>query len=462
LTPQQILELVESRRGYLAHQFELIDIWEGNLSKYVDEEIYKQLSLQSYLIARHRMAPINILPKIIDKLSHIYQTSITRHVIDGTETDKALLDWYVENMSVNDVLNGANELFNLCKTTLLYPYVHNGIPQLRPVLNDNFVVYSDDKVNPTKPTMVVILAGRIDNLDIFWVWTADQFYIIDSEAKLRRDLMAVYGNELGINPIGRLPYVYVNDSDYRLVPKPDSDTLKMVKVLPVMLTDLNLAAMFQSFSIIYGIDLDDEDLKYAPNAFWRLKSDPHSDKKPELGTLKPQVDYDQVLRLIESEIGLWLGTKGIRPGAIGKLTSENVASGIAKIIDEMDTFEARQKQVSVFQRAEADLWDLVLNYMHPYWSETGMIDNPARWTPTATVETEFAKQLPAQQRGVVVRDLRDEYASGFISRKRVLKKLNPEMSDDEIEDLIVEIDTEVNPEIRVVSSRRSDGQATIL
>jgi len=209
-----------------------------------------------------------------------------------------------------------------------------------------------------------------------------------------------------------------------------------------MCSDLNLAAMFQCFSILWTIDLNDTNLKFAPNAVWALKSDPTSDKKPEIGSIKPQVDYDQVLGLIQSQLTIWLSTKGIRAGSVGTLTTDNFASGISKLIDEMDTYEARQKQTGIYLKAEAELWDLTLNYMHPYWADSGQIDNPARWTPTATVATKFAVQLPAQSRGVAVRDLRDEYAAGFISRRGALAKLNPEMSDAELDALMVEIDAE--------------------
>lgn len=442
LSPKDIKEIVKSKSDYLAHQHTLIDIFEGNLCKYVDADMKNQLSYQSYEQARHRMAPINILPKVIDKLTHIYQTPVVRTVEGGTETDKELVSWYEQNMDLNQRLNSANELYNLCKSTLLYPFVAQGVPQLRVVLNDRFVVYSTDPIQPEKPTHVILLAGSEGEKQIFWTWDAETFQITDSDEKVRYDLMAQYQNPEGVNPLGRLPFVYVNASDHKLCPIIETDTLAVVKLLPIMLSDLNLAAMFQSFSIIYGIDVNDENIKFAPNAFWRLKSDMTSDKKPEIGQIKPQVDFDQVLKLIESELSMWLGTKGIRAGAVGQLSPENFASGISKVIDEMDTFEAREKQVTEFKKAEVEFWDLLLNYMHPYWSETGQIDNPARATPTAEVITNFVKQLPQQSRGQIVRDVKEEYAAGFISRKRALRALNPELSSDQIDELMLEIDTE--------------------
>ncbi len=442
LDPNFVYKLVQKNAEYLGHNQKLIDIYEGNLLEHIAKDLEKQLSPQSYVQAMARVAPINVLPKIIDKLTNIYQTTVLRTVEDGTDADLELLEWYAKKFDVNKQLNCSNELFNLAKASLIYPYVHKGEPRLRVILNDRFVLYSDDPIEPYKPTHVIILAGKKDNnLDIFQVFSDSEIYFMTSDGKVDYESMAL-NNLDGSNPVGKLPFVYVNESKYQLMPKQDSDVLKLTKLIPIMLTDLNYAAMFQSFSVMYGINVDDEGIVMAPNVFWRFKSDPSSEQKPEVGMIKPEVDYDQVLKLIESELSMWLGTRGIRASTVGALTQDNFASGISKIIDEMDTFEARQKQTGYFTTAEEDLWDLVLNYMHPYWASTGQIENRTLWTPTALVKTTFAVQLPQQSRGQLVIDLKTEFESGFISRKRAIQKLNPEMVDTEVEELILEIDEE--------------------
>lgn len=441
LEPKHVQNIVEKHQAYLCHNATLIDIFQGNLLEYITKDMANQFSHQSFEQAMFRVCPINVLPKIIDKLTNIYQTAVLREVVDGSESDKELMNWYVEKFDMNSHMNCANELFNLNKSTLIYPYLHNGQPRLREILNDRFILYSDDPVDPTTPTHVIILYGKRGMVDLYMVYSATEFYVYGSDGRIYYDVMAQYGLD-GINPYGRLPFVYVNESKYSLMPQQDTDVLKLTKLIPVMLTDLNFAAMYQCFSIIYGIDLDDENIAMAPNSFWRLKSDPTSTQKPELGMLKPQVDYDQVLNLVQSQLSMWLGTKGIKSSSVGGLEKDNFASGISKIIDEMDTFEARQKQVGFFINAEKEFWDLVLNTMHPYWAANGMIENKALFTPTASVKTSFAIQLPTQSRGTVVADLKLEYEAGFISRKRAVSKLNPDMNSEEIEELLEEIDEE--------------------
>lgn len=444
LTPKQVVDLVKDSQRYLCHNDELIDIYEGNLMEHLDRDMKAQFSVQMYNQAVIRAVPINILPKVIDKLTNIYQTSVLRKVSDGSKSDENLLNWYEDKLSINDLLNQSNELFNLCKATLIQPYVYNEIPSLRVILNDRFIVYSSDSVDPTNPTDIILLMGKgKNNTDIYYHYTADVFEIIDSEAKIQRDLMLEMDNYDGINPVGKLPFVYVNESPYRIAPKPDSDILKLTKIIPLMLTDLNVAAMYQSFSILYGIDVDDENLKMGPSAFWRFKSDATTNKAPSIGMLKPEVDYDQVLNLIQAELSMWMGTKGISASSVGNIKNgKNLASGISKVIDEMDTYEARQKQVTVYTKAEKTLWDLILKTMNPYWVQNKLIPSQASFSPNAEVSVTFAAQLPMQSRGQVVSDLSAEYNAGFISRRRAMMKLNPELPEAEIDELILEIDAE--------------------
>lgn len=443
IEPKQVHKLVNTLAPYLMHNGTLIDIFEENLLPYLEKDLCDQMSLQAFEQIKYRIAPINVLPKIIDKLTNIYQTSVIREVIDGTESDKQLLSWYQEKLDLNNQLNCANELFNLCKATLIQPFVYEMKPYLRVIMNDRFAPYSSDYVFPNKPTDIVVSAGKKDNQDIFHVYGKDGFYVMKADESIDFEEMLKLGNPLGENPYAPyLPFIYVSDSKYKLIPTADTSILKLTKVLPIMLSDLNLAAMFQAFAIIYMIDADDTNIKFNPNAVWLLKSDPTTNSKPEIGTIKPTVDYSQVMSLIKDELSMWLGSKGIRASSIGSIDSDNFASGISKIIDEMDTFEARQKQVTIFTNVEAQLWDLILNVMHPYWVQQGMIENTTLWTPGAKVKTTFAAQLPMQNRGQLVRDLKDEYAAGFTTKKHAISKLNPHMTSDEIDLLIKEIDLE--------------------
>lgn len=458
------IDYFESNTKYLSHNHDLMKMLEGEIKTFVLESLREQLSADQFAQIRHRINLVNLLPRYVDKLTNIYQTTVTREVIGGTQADQDLMAWYVEKFQLNHFMNKANEVYNLCKSVLIYPYAHQGKPCLRLMLNDRAIPYSSDQIDPSRPTDVIVLAEKENHKKIFWVYSENEFKIIDSDENVLTSRMRDLDNEEGINPFAPvLPFVYAADSRFSLVPKIDEDVIPMMVLVPCMLSDLNLAALFQAFSILYGIDLDDENMAIGPGKFLRFKSDPTTQTKPELGSIKPTVDFGEVLSLIQSELSLWLQSKGIRPGSVGQLTSENFMSGISKLVDEMDTFEARQKQTEVFAKLEMDLWDLIINTMHPYWVENQMIDNRQSWSFGVKVKTKFSVQLPAQSRGQFVRDTREEFAAGFISRKSALKRLNPEKSDTEIDDMILEIDEErgLSEPLTTVDGDQNDGMATV-
>ena len=434
---KSVNKIAEGYSDYLRYNKDLLNIYEGDLLSYIEKELKNQLTPQSYEQAVHRIFPVNILTKVIDKLTNIYQTTVVREVVDGTDADEELLDWYEEKMCINAQMQCANEMYNLCKSSLIHPMIYEGSPYLRIIQNDRFIAMGQDPAMPSRATDIILLAGVKEGKPVYWVYDAYSFQMYVGEEPISSP-----ENPMGINPFGKLPFIYTPDSKYQLMPIQDSSMLKVVKTVPVILSDLNLAAMFQTFSILYGIDVDDEAIKFAPNAFWKFKSDLTTDKKPEIGQIKPQVDIDQVIRLVEAELSMWLGTKGIRPGAVGQLTTENFASGISKVIDEMDTYEARQKQVAVFQYAEKNMWDLILKTMHPYWVSQNMIENKTLFSANAKIKTTFAVQLSMQSRAQVVQDLQREMASGFITRKMAISKLNPEMGEEDVLELMAEIDQE--------------------
>jgi hypothetical protein len=439
IDPQYVVSSVKKQAQDLGTFYKTLDILEGNLEPYVIENLRRVLSFQVMKFAITRIIPINILPRYVSKLSTIYQTGVMREVADGTEQDSELLAWYEQQMHVNTIMQGANKLYTSCRSTLLHPYITDEGPRLRAIPNDRFVLCSDDQINPTKPTMVILLAGKNEKGDVYWVYTKDNFAVVNSDESIDYAEMGRMGLGDGLNPYGVLPFVYVNSSDLRLRPVPDVDTLRMTEYIPVAFTDLNLAAMFASFSITYTKNTKIENMVYAPNAVWNLKSD-DPDKDPDLGTIKPQVDYAEVIDLVKTELSLWLDSKGIKAGSLGDVNGSNVSSGIAKVIDEADTYDVRQGQSLRFQMGEKHLWDLVLRDMHPVWVAQSRVNNRHIFSSSATVTTKFALPIVGTQRMEAIQEQQAEYAAGFTTRSRAIAALNPQMTMKEVEDLEMEID----------------------
>lgn len=449
---KELLQMYRDRAPYLEHNEVLLDIFKGNLLKYVDECLGKQLSGQAYEQARQRIAAINVLKRIIDKEAKIYAGGVTRSVEGGGKPEQAILKWYDETLMPTRAMSLANEYFCLFKSALIHPYLRkNGMPALRVIGSDKFVPFTDGTEGDSTPTGYVFYIekremppksgrGKGRTVKVYKAVTAAEFVYFTENGEVITGLYAEK-NPDGVNPYERLPYVYVNRDPDSVMPVQDTDTLAMTILLPILLTDINFAHMFQAFSIVYGVNLTDKGITFAPNAFWSFKTEPGSDQKPEIGTIKPDADIEGGLNLVANQFALWLNTRGIKPGAVGEVNGSNFASGIAKILDEMDTSELRNAQLPYFQAAEHEVWDLVTNTMTPAWQAQGM-QLSGKWKAAARVTTNFAEQLPLVRRGAVIDEVEKEMRLGLTTRKRAAKRLNPQMNDAEIDALLAEVDEE--------------------
>jgi hypothetical protein len=453
-----LLAHIEANQSLIKHNSILFDIYEGDLLKYILDDLKDQLSLQSFFQAQYRIAPINVLSRIINKISRIYDRPPVRKIEDDpSEADMELLDWYEDTLRINRNFKSKVRFYNLYKNSALHLYLKKypdeviGIPKVRVLPSNSFLPYSDDLIDPTKPNVMIVFMGertinigvkRTKTVKIYYAFSDDEFLIFDSDETVLRAEMEQYDNIDGVNRIGKIPIVYSNQSQNLLIPKPDSDTLCLTKLLPILVSDLNYAVMFQAFSIIWGINIKNKSLKLSPNAFWELEQE-DPEKAPQIGQLKPQVDIDQVLNLIQSEFSLWMNSKGIRPGSVGNLTESNFASGISKMIDEADITEQRQDQIDEFTDVEDEFWDLVFNHAHPYWVRNGLVENKQLLSEGAKIQTIFAEQVPLYRRGELVKDLDTEVKAGFMTREDAIRRLNPYMTDAEINEYVIKVDAPI-------------------
>jgi len=435
---KDVLELAQSNKDTLAHNEILFDIYEGDLLTYVLQDLKASLSPQSYMAIQSRVSPVNILKRIVDKLSKIYSKPPIRSLGVESEADKALFKMYNDYMQPNNVFNMGDRFFNLFKNTLIEPYIYNGKPQARVVPSDRFFVYSNNPVDPMCPTHILKYMGKrkVNGTEekVIYAYTDTEFLIINEKGDVLKELMG--NNQEGINIYGKIPFVYVNRSHHRIIPTIDTDTLKMTKLIPILLSDLNYAVMYQSFSVIYGVDVNFENIEMSPNAFWSLKSDESSGKNPQIGTIKPQVDITQVLDFIASQITLWMQTKNIKSAGIATLKVENASSGIAKAIDEMDTAEDRQEQTIYFKEAEEKFWDLIINYMHPVWIQDPSFELKVPFAIGQSVTVTFPEQKPIVDETAVIDNAIKKYQGGFISKEQALQEMYPDKSEDEIDDML--------------------------
>jgi len=440
-----LLEYARSYEPYLAAHKEAYEIFEGDLLKFVMAELQKQFEKESMQSVQYRTAPINVLRKMVSKLSKIYSSEPMRSFSDGntpTDSDLSLLEFYEESYKLDAKFSIANKYFNLFKSTFVEAFLDNGVPRLRAIPSHRFLVKSNDPINPMKVTHLMKLMGTdSEGKNIWYIYTDKEFLPVNSDGEILKGVLVASGNPKGINPYGKINGVYINRSDSELMPRPDSDLLTMTKLIPVLFTDLNFAVMFQCFSVMYGIDVNFDNVRMSPNAFWSLKSDPKSTKDPKVGILKPEADIDKVLNFILQQLTTWMSTRNIRAGSVGQISQDNALSGFSKAIDEMDTSEDRKEQVTFFEDAEEELFDLTMNYLHPVWRKDPSFENRLQFSKGLKVCTEFPDQVEEEPDSVIIDNQIKLVDKKLTTRKRAVMEIH-EMTEKEAEEFLAEIDEE--------------------
>lgn len=428
---KEIIEYIKAHREFLRQNTEALDIYEGNLLPYVDNILSKSLSAPYYNSIRDRVLPINILQRYVDKVSTTYSKPPLRTSQDTRTSD--FVSFYEKALSINNSGNLADTYSNLFKGYAWEPYIDkNGNPALRELPFNSFIVMSDSMVNPEEETIFIKFMGKQTNEEdsmLLFVYTDqefDAFYLNGSEAS------EYLVDNQGINVIGTIPFVYGKRQKNRLIPVLDSDMLAIAKAIPCMITDGAGAQLYQSFSIIFGIDISAENLKMSPNALWSIKSDRESDKNPQLGILQPSADTDKIMQFITTTFSLWLETKGVRVGSVGTSDGANLSSGISKIIDEMDVWELKKKSQAWFKKDEEELWNDKLPKIHNYWIKSGQVI-PAMVPPIMPekldVLVEFESPKPMISKTEEIAQIKAELELGTMTLEQAIKKLHPEMDD---------------------------------
>lgn len=435
---KEIIDYVKANADFLNTNNEALNIYEGNLLPYIDKILQSSLSANYYNSIKDRVLPINILQRFIDKVSATYSKSPSRISEDAREQE--FVDFYKEALDIDQSGYIADAYSNLFKGFAWEPYVDkNGKPAIRELPFNSFIVMSDSSVNPEEETIFIKLMGKKGESEdsmLLHVYTNeefDAFYLNGAEAS------EYLVENQGINVIGTIPFVYGKRQKNRLLPVLDSDMLKIAKAIPVMLTDAAGAQMFQCFSILYGVDVNFDNARMSPNVIWSLKSDRESDKNPQVGTIKPEADTQKVIDFVMTIFTLWLETKGVRVGSMGQVSGTSQASGIAKMIDELDVYEIIKRQQEWFEKDESELWNLKLPKIHNYWIKSGMVNPskvPGLMPDELNIEVEFEDPKPLKSRMEEITEIKAEIELGTMTMEQAIKLLHPEYDDSKIEETL--------------------------
>jgi len=445
----ELLEDIKDLDIFYEHNEEILDIYEGNLLEYVEKLMQETLDERYYKLIKHRILPINFIQKIVDKLAKSYADSPLRKC-----DDQEFLKEYERYIDVDNKMGLAEEYSHLNRGYALKPKLTNrGEIKMDVLPYDKFYVKADDPSDTMYPSVFVEFMGTVERQEIEDTTKKDKivekkWYIAYTDTEIigfteDGDWLPEIAEKLQYrNPLGCIPFVYGNRSVSNIVPKQDTDFRKLAQILPLMLSDINGAIMFQCFTLIYGIDVEFNDATMSPNAIWDLSSRDKSDKTAQIGTIKPEVDSDKALTWFKNVLALWLDTKGIDAGSITQLDSQDIASGLSKAMDELDTTEARKKSISYLAKEEKQLF-ILLAKLNNYWltlpesRDLGLrkVDVEAI---KDSISIEFKEPMAKLDYTTEINNAVSMLQNGLSYREKEIKRLHPYATEEEINQIFFE------------------------
>lgn len=432
----ELIKYIKSHDAFIKENKVKEDIYSGNLLPYIEKVLKDTLSPSYYDKIKERIIPINVYPRVIDKISKVYAYGVSRKTDDKY---KEVLEFYEKKFKIDTKMMYADRYANMFKGYSMEPFYDDfsNDVKLRVSPFDRFLVYSSNPNDSLDANIFIKFMGKRKvsgdkEKRIFYTYSNEEFDAFDEDG--HSYMAALEGNE-GVNPYGVIPQVYGNRDANKLIPTQDTDIVAMTKMIPVLMTDLAGAIMFQCFSIIYMINAEESNFELNPNALWIINVDPKSEKETKIGTIKPEADIDKVLNYIKNVFAFWLETKGIKAGSIGELNGANMASGISKVIDEMDVSELRRENSKYFKADEELFWSKMI-HIHNAWVDAGYVNGMPKLGDDFVVEITYGDPEPLVNEDAILDREIKKLDKSLTTKERALQRIEPDISDDIIKEII--------------------------
>lgn len=498
---KQIIEEIDSppevdrRAGFQRRQ----EIYNDGGKRFLLEQLTREFKADS--IKEMRIAPINLLKVIVDKRANLYKQPPIRTCMNAK--DQALLDYYTTELELNERMEKAHRYFTLHSNTTIYtvPNLQAGTIKVH-IIPPYLYSAAPNQIDKTKPDVFVFSAfsqeGRITILDDVPSATGVQGFDRqkglqqpgtklaseqhDSEAKARRLIWwtdkehfttngegeKILNPEMGpdqiLNPIEQMSVINLaKDRDNEFWSKQFEDTVDLTMALMLGWSDLLSIAKMQGWSQLVISSMEEpKQLTIGLNKVVWLKMAPDpSVPAPKMEYISPSSPLDQYKGLLMELLALLLTTARLNPRSVGgSNTSSSYTSGFHALIENADILEARKADMSPLRSAEQDTWRVIAAW-HNYMFDTGVLEQEARslgkFSEEFEVQVQYAEVKPLESEQDKLAEIEKKRALGLITRAESLKRLYPDMTDEQIKAKIQEIDGERAAAAKTVMNQMMEG-----
>lgn len=456
------------------------DMYKDDSKKFLIEQIKREFSADA--IQEMRLAPINVLKKIINKRSVIYRVPPQRV---ATEQDQPLVDYYAKELSLDWIMGKANKYYNLFSNTVLYciphgdklklvvvpPYLYSIVPnKFEPTKIDAYIFNAFTEYGTVAPQADVGPATGIESYQrdpgyagrgdlvasnekdsdqgrIYIFWTAQEHFTTDDHGNKLFLIPSNQDAEQFVNPIGICPVVNLaKDRDAESWSTQGADLYDNCLNFQIGWTDLLTISKHQGFSVMTIVsETEPKKLTVGVNrAVWlKQAKDGPTPSITYAQANSPLQEYNDVLM---EYLGLILTSNDMNPSTVsGKENTQNYTSGFSRLIQMADALEAIEMDKPVLKTAEHDLWQVIKGW-HNFMFDQNLLNDEAKSLGKFSEDFDVAivyndmKPIESEQdRIAAVKSLMD---MGLVTKADAIKRLHPDMSVEQVEEKLKEIQAE--------------------
>lgn len=275
-----------------------------------------------------------------------------------------------------------------------------------------------------------------------FIWWSDSLHFTTNDSGDIIEKVSPPDNE---NPIKILPFVnLVQDQDGHFWAEGGDDMIDGSILINKILTDMNGIAFVQGWGqlIITGKRIP-KTLEGGPHNALIFEQEDGDTVSPKAEYISANPDLIAWMRMAEMYIALVLSTNNLSPGSVsGKLDPSNVASGISKMLDLAEATDSLEERQADFKDFERELWDIV-RLWHGLFHDGKFLTPKFQDVAPINIKTQivikFLEQKPiiSEEQKLQVIKLRKEL--GIDTMVGLLKIDNPDLTDDEAEQLLAKI-----------------------
>jgi hypothetical protein len=475
------------------------DIYKDGGRAFLIEQIKKEFGQDA--LKEMRLAPINLLKKIVNKRASIYARPATRKA--NNPQNQRLVDYYSRKLSIDQIMQKCNRYSTLLANTVLYTrpmegyvkcnvipsYLYSIVPnRLDQTKIDGFVFNAfaeEGRVTPetaqpsatgqenakldtgTKQLGQLVDSQEQTNDDarLYVFWTDLEHVTVNTKGEALGLMSDVPTEEQIKNPILMSPVTNVaKDRDNEPWATQGEDLVDLTMAIQMGWTDVMTIAKHQGFSILTVIS-EEEPTKLTlgiNKAVWLKQMD--GKPEPKISYVTGNSPLDQYKELLGELLGLLLTTNDMDPSTIGgKMASKQFTSGFHALISMADNLQAIEQDKPLMEEAEHRNWEVIKRW-HNYLIDSKLIrDEEARslgkFTEDFSITIQFASVRPLESEDEIVGRVEKLMNMGLIDRLGALKKLNPNMDDEEILALDARISVERAKEVKAIMSPEKEDSA---